>query len=301
MQKKRNVFFNNNKKHIYFIAECSLLSVFNKKHKNNCQLSIVNCQLFPIFAAKIFLRKVNLIVEQGNTNLKVAVFDGDRLVVSSYYKDNNDVSWVNEIFEQYHPGKCIVSSVADMNDMLINFLKDKSPYFLWLDEHTSVPISIEYKTKNTLGKDRIAAVTGANYLKPGQNILVIDAGTAITYEVLEMNGIYKGGNISPGMITRFRSLNLLTKQLPLVDVSNEVPLIGTSTESAILAGVVNGIIYEMDGYIDTLKMKYGDVFVFLTGGHSFYFERRLKNRIFANANLVLIGLNRILEYNAKKN
>ena len=244
---------------------------------------------------------MNLIVEQGNTNLKVAVFDGDQLVVSSSYKDNNDATWVNELFEQYHPEKCIVSSVADMDEMLISFLKDRTPFILWLDENTSIPVSIEYKTKNTLGKDRIAAVTGAHYLKPGQNILVIDAGTAITYEVLEMTGVYKGGNISPGMTTRFRALNMLTKRLPLVEAGNDVPFIGTSTESAILAGVVNGIVYEMDGYIDALKIKYGDVFVFLTGGHSFYFERRLKNRIFADANLVLTGLNRILEYNAKKN
>jgi pantothenate kinase, type III len=244
---------------------------------------------------------VNLIVEQGNTNLKVAVFDGDQLVVSSSYKDNNDATWVSEVFEQYHPEKCIVSSVADMDEMLISFLKDRTPFILLLDENTSIPVSIEYKTKNTLGKDRIAAVTGAHYLKPGQNILVIDAGTAITYEVLEMSGVYKGGNISPGMTTRFRALNMLTKRLPLVEAGNDVPFIGTSTESAILAGVVNGIVYEMDGYIDALKIKYGDVFVFLTGGHSFYFERRLKNRIFADANLVLTGLNRILEYNAKKN
>ena len=244
---------------------------------------------------------MNLIVEQGNTNLKVAVFDGDQLVVSSSYKDNNDATWVSEVFEQYHPEKCIVSSVADMDEMLISFLKDRTPFILLLDENTSIPVSIEYKTKNTLGKDRIAAVTGAHYLKPGQNILVIDAGTAITYEVLEMSGVYKGGNISPGMTTRFRALNMLTKRLPLVEAGNDVPFIGTSTESAILAGVVNGIVYEMDGYIDALKIKYGDVFVFLTGGHSFYFERRLKNRIFADANLVLTGLNRILEYNAKKN
>ena len=211
------------------------------------------------------------------------------------------MSWVNETIGQYHPEKCIISSVADMDDMLINFLKDKMPYFLLFDEHISVPVSIEYETKDTLGKDRIAAVVGANYLQPGQNILVIDAGTAITYEVIEMTGVYKGGNISPGLTTRFRSLNLFTKRLPLVDVSNDVPFIGTSTESAILAGVVNGIVYEMDGYIDTLKEKYGDVFVFLTGGHSFYFVRRLKNLIFADANLVITGLNRILEYNAKNN
>ena len=243
---------------------------------------------------------MNLIVEQGNTNKKVAVFDNER-IVSSFSKDNNDTSWVNEILERYHPEKGIMSSVIDRDDALISYLNERLSYFLWFDEHISIPVNIEYETKETLGKDRIAAVVGANYLRPGHNILVIDAGTAITYELLEMSGTYKGGNISPGMTTRFRSLNHFTKQLPLVKEKNDVPLIGTSTESAILAGVVNGIVYEMDGYIETLKAKYGDIFVFLTGGHSFYFERRLKSHIFADANLVLIGLNRILEYNAKKN
>jgi len=243
---------------------------------------------------------VNLIVEQGNTNLKVAVFDNEH-IVSFLIKDNNDTSWINDIFEQYHPQKGIMSSVIDKNDSLISSLKNQLPHFLWLDEYTPLPISIGYETKNTLGKDRIAATVGANYLQPECNILVIDAGTAITYEVVEASGIYIGGNISPGLTTRFRSLNQFTKQLPLVKEKDDVPAIGTSTESAILAGVVNGIVYEMDGYINMLRVKYGDIFVFLTGGHSFYFERRLKNHTFADANLVLVGLNRILEYNAKKN
>ena len=265
------------------------------------KLILYSSQLALPLPPEFNYEKVNLIVEQGNTNLKVAVFDNKQRIVLSLFKANNDTSWVNEIFEQHHPEKCIMSSVIDMDDMLINSLKDKFSYFLWFDEHVSLPVIIEYETKDTLGKDRIAAVAGASYLRPGQDILVIDAGTAITYEILEMTGVYKGGNISPGLTTRFRSLNLLTKQLPLVKECNDVPLVGTSTESAILAGVVNGIVYEMDGYIDALKARYGDIFVFLTGGHSFYFERRLKNHIFADANLVLVGLNRILEYNAKKN
>jgi type III pantothenate kinase len=232
--------------------------------------------------------------------LKVAVFDGEH-IIASFFKENSDMSWVNEIFGQYHPDKGIMSSVIEKNDTLTNSLTEKLSCFLWLDEHIPVPVSIEYETKNTLGKDRVAAVVGANYLQPEQNILIIDAGTAITYEIIEAPGIYKGGNISPGLTTRFRSLNQFTKRLPLVKEKDDVPLIGTSTESAILAGVVNGIVYEMDGYIDMLKAKYCDIFIFLTGGHSFYFERRLKNHIFADANLVLVGLNRILEYNAKKN
>ena len=243
---------------------------------------------------------MNLIVEQGNTKLKVAVFDGER-IVSFRQEENGDTSWINDIVGQYHPEKGIMSSVIIGDDILTDSLKEYLPYFIIFDEHVSVPVKIEYETKDTLGKDRIAAVAGANHLQPGLDILIIDAGTAITYEILERSGIYKGGNISPGMTTRFRALNMFTKRLPLVEERDDIPFIGTSTETAILAGVVNGIAYEMDGYIDALKLRYGDIFVFLTGGHSFYFERRLKNHIFANSNLVLIGLNRILEYNAKKN
>jgi type III pantothenate kinase len=243
---------------------------------------------------------VNLIVEQGNTKLKVAVFDC-RKIASFVFTDKDDTSRVKDMVEQYHPTQGIISSVAGMNGALTDYLKEHLNRLLWLDEHTPVPIRLEYETKEMLGKDRIAAAVGANYLQPERNLLAIDAGTAITYEVIESPGIYKGGNISPGLTTRFRALNAFTERLPLVKEKNEVPLVGTSTESAILAGVINGIVYEMDGFIDALKAKYGDIFVFLTGGHSFYFERRLKNHIFADANLVLVGLNRILEYNAKKN
>jgi type III pantothenate kinase len=256
--------------------------------------------LFCIFAPKTKYEKVNLIVEQGNTMLKLAVFDGDRMVICTQQTDS-DPSGIRELIEQHQPDKGIMSSVAGDNKKLTKTLKTELSYFLWLDETALVPVSIEYKTVNTLGKDRIAAVVGANYLQPGQHLLVIDAGTAITYELIEASGVYKGGNISPGLTTRFRSLNRFTKQLPLVKEQANVPFIGTDTESAIMAGVVNGIVFEMDGYIDALKAKYEDFFVYLTGGHSFYFEKRLKNHIFAEPNLVLVGLNRILEYNAKKN
>ncbi|MDR0743619.1 MAG: type III pantothenate kinase [Tannerella sp.] len=244
--------------------------------------------------------RVNLIVEQGNTKLKVAVFDCGK-IISFAFLDKNDITSVKDILMQYNPTQGIISSVADTDELLVYSLKEYLKRLLWLNEYTPIPICLEYETKETLGKDRIAAAVGANYLHPGCDLLVIDAGTAITYEVIESSGVYKGGNISPGLTTRFRALNQFTKQLPLIREKEDVPFIGTSTESAILAGVVNGIVYEMDGYIDTLKAKYGEIFVFLTGGHSFYFERRLKNHIFADANLVLIGLNRILEYNAEKN
>ncbi|MDR1381385.1 MAG: type III pantothenate kinase [Tannerella sp.] len=247
-----------------------------------------------------FYEGVNLIVEQGNTKLKAAIFDSGK-IVSFIFVDKDETSRIEDIVRQYNPTQGILSSVVDTDKALVDYLREHLNYFLSLDEYTPIPIRVEYETKNTLGRDRIAAAAGACFLQPGRDLLVIDAGTAITYEVIESAGIYIGGNISPGLTTRFKALHTFTERLPLIREKNEVPLIGTSTESAILAGVVNGIVYEMDGFIDTLKSKYGDIFVFLTGGHSFYFERQLKNQIFADANLVLVGLNRILEYNAENN
>ena len=166
-----------------------------------------------------------------------------------------------------------------------------------MNENTSLPIKNLYKTPSTLGKDRIAVAVAANYLKPNTNVLVIDAGTTITYEFIDTKGQYLGGNISPGMKMRFNSLHTFTKKLPLIEHTENSDLLGNDTKSAISSGIINGIIFEMDGYINTLKEKYADIVIFLTGGDTFFFESTLKNRIFAHKNLLLIGLNRILNYN----
>jgi type III pantothenate kinase len=243
-------------------------------------------------------KNVNLIVEQGNTKLKAAVF-GNGQIVLSVLGDSRDYSIINQVIENKDITRAIISSVVDVENYFINDLKLKISTVMFLNENTPVPITIRYETPETLGKDRLAAVVGANYLKPNNNILVIDAGTAITYEFIDDQGVYKGGNISVGLTTRFRALNSFTGKLPLVTETEDVPLLGTNTKNAIIAGVVNGIVIEMDGYIDFFKSHYSDFFVFLTGGHSYYFERRLKNHIFADPNLVLTGLNRILEYNVE--
>ena len=241
---------------------------------------------------------MNLIIEQGNSATKIAVFNHGEMVFSSAYKEFNKSDLIC-LMDQYPLRNGILSSVADTKKELIVCLNNRLKCFFFFEERMQLPIDIRYQTPETLGKDRIAAAVGAYFLQPGKDILVIDAGTALTYEVVTAQGIYLGGNISPGMTTRFRSLNQYTRRLPLVSEKGDVPLIGSSTETAILAGVVNGMVYEMDGYIDELQEKFPGLYVFLTGGHSFYFEKRLKNTIFAVLNLVLIGLNRILEYNVE--
>lgn len=241
---------------------------------------------------------MNLIIDQGNSSAKVALFKDGEMVNLSIY-EIFDQSAVEEILRENKISKAIYSSVIEDDDQWIDYLKGRFDNFVLLDEYVSLPIRIAYKTPNTLGKDRLAAVVGANYLQPDKDLLVIDAGTAITYELVEASGLYLGGNISPGMTMRFKALNHYTGKLPLVKEEEHIDLLGDSTASAIQAGVVNGIVYEMEGYINELRLKYPNLLVFLTGGHTFYFERRLKNRIFADINLVLIGLNRILEYNVE--
>lgn len=241
---------------------------------------------------------LNLIIEQGNTATKIAVFDQGHMLTSSVHKEIKEHDWI-PLFEKYPLVNGILSSVTEYDNRLIEGIANRLSTFYRLDEPLRLPINVLYKTPETLGKDRLAAVVAANYLQPHKDVLIIDAGTAITYDVVESSGSFVGGNISPGMTTRFHALHQFTKRLPLVTETKEVPVLGTTTETAIMAGVVNGIVYEMDGYIADLRCVYPELFVFLTGGHSFYFERRLKNTIFAAINLVLIGLNRILEYNVE--
>jgi type III pantothenate kinase len=243
---------------------------------------------------------VNLIVEQGNTTTKVAICNKEGCIEASFVYKDFKPSALSFFFEEYDLQRGIMSSVIEPEPELLFSLKRFLSYFIFLDGKIPLPVKVQYHTPQTLGKDRLAAVVGASFLHPEKDILVIDAGTAITYELIEASGIYLGGNISPGMSTRFKALNHFTGKLPLVqEEEEEVPLVGFSTKTAIQAGVVKGIIYEMDGYINELRLRYPGLLVFLTGGHSFYFERRLKNTIFANINLVLTGLNRILEYNVE--
>ncbi|MDR1331698.1 MAG: type III pantothenate kinase [Tannerella sp.] len=241
---------------------------------------------------------MNLIVEQGNTATKVAVYEHDELIETAVCRASATPG-LDALFERYPLVNGIYSTVRERDEALANALSKRLKRFVFFDDRVRLPLEIAYRTPDTLGKDRIAAAAGAHYLHPGSDVLVIDAGTAITYEVVEASGRYVGGNISPGLTTRFRALHQFTEKLPLVDEAGPVSLIGTGTETAVRAGVVNGIAYEMDGYISALKEVYPGLFVFLTGGHSFYFEKRLKSAIFAAINLVLTGLNRILEYNVE--
>jgi len=203
---------------------------------------------------------------------------------------------LRKLLNKFSPSYGILCSVAEINPEVTELLESSLLKFYVLDHTLKLPVQINYKTPQTLGKDRLSAVVGAWRDHKDKNILVIDSGTAITYDFLDASNVYRGGNISPGMTIRFKALNKYTKHLPMLDEQGDLPKLGYDTETAIRAGVVGGIIKEMDAYINEYKEQFPDLLVFLTGGHSFYFETKLKNSTFADGNLVLTGLNEILNY-----
>lgn len=242
---------------------------------------------------------MDLCIDQGNSSTKVGMFENDNLVEFLSFKDFT-INIADELIEKYNIENCIICSVTKREEALLAHLEAKSNVFIELSHHTLIPITNNYKTPETLGKDRLAAIIGASYLKPNSDVLVVDAGTAITYDFADADLNYWGGNISPGIDLRLRSLHEFTQKLPAVEPKPTDQLLGNDTESAILSGVIQGIVFEMNGYMDTIKIKYPQLSIFLTGGSAFYFDTMLKNTIFVEKNLVLIGINRILQYNVQK-
>ena len=240
---------------------------------------------------------MNLIIDIGNTVAKVAVFDGQEMK-EVMYDSNQTLGRLPSICEKYPQLEAaIVATVIDLQDEARRQLEALPFPLLWLDASTPLPITNLYETPETLGYDRVAAVVGAYDCQPGKDILVIDAGTCITYEFIDALGRYHGGNISPGRQMRLKALHRFTGRLPQVSVEGRFLPMGKDTDTAIRAGVVKGIEYEMEGYIRMMKHKYPGLLVFLTGGDDFSFDTTIKSIIFADRFLVLKGLNRILAHN----
>ena len=242
---------------------------------------------------------MNLVIDIGNTVAKLAAFDGDELK-EVIFDSNRTLAQLPEFCKRYPFERAIAVTVVDLEEAVARSLEGLPFPVLWLDKDTPLPVQNLYETPQTLGYDRIAAVVAANACCPGRDLLVIDAGTCVTYEFVDAQGRYHGGNISPGMQMRFKALHHLTGHLPLVSAEGRMLPMGKDTETAIRAGVLKGMEYEIEGYIRRMKHKYPELLVFLTGGDDFSFDTNLKSIIFADRFLVLKGLNRILGYNNDK-
>jgi len=239
----------------------------------------------------------NLIIDWGNTRIKLAVFSEGHLI-QQYAAPQLDASTLKNLVPEFAKMHVLLCSVSHQSDELEQFLRTETANFIKLSHETPLPIGISYKTPQTLGYDRIANAVGASKLSNGKNhCLVIDAGTCLKIDFLHAQQGYLGGSISPGLDMRYKALNNYTSALPLIIEPQESMLIGSSTIQSINSGVLNGMRSEIAGMVAQYQNQYDNLTIFITGGDAHFFEKALKNDIFAHVFLTLLGLNEILDFN----
>lgn len=238
---------------------------------------------------------MNLIIDIGNNSAKLYLFNGEQMILHTRTKENF-MEQLTDWQSSYDIKKTIVSTVVDITPQQKKAIESGNKPILWFNSQTPLPIGIKYRTPHTLGSDRLAAAVGAASQAPGRNLMIIDAGSAITIDIVDKEGNFLGGNIAPGINMRLKALHTFTSRLPLVKKEGDTPAHGYDTETAIRSGVIRGICHEIDGYINEYREKNGDVFVFLTGGDEKTLINNIKNRIFADKYLLAKGLNRILTH-----
>jgi type III pantothenate kinase len=239
---------------------------------------------------------MNLIADIGNTSIKLALYDGRKKINVWRINDLTHKELEKELSGLYVE-RAIISSVRKLPLSITDLFEASIPFVHYLSTNSKLPFKIGYETPETLGPDRIAGIAGAFNLFPQSELLVIDAGTAITYDFLS-SGIYRGGNISPGLNMRFKALNKFTGKLPMLTPAENFTNPGRNTADAILAGVIMGVTYEINEYIRTFEKKSTDNKILLTGGDGGFLKERITYQLTYMPDIVLDGLNYILEYNA---
>ncbi|MDO1448285.1 type III pantothenate kinase [Rhodocytophaga aerolata] len=237
---------------------------------------------------------MNIAIDIGNTSLKAGLFEKSAL--KEVYRGLS-INTLPEFVQKLGVANCIISSVSQDAQPLYQQLQPYTQKVLILDHQLPLPLINEYETPQTLGKDRLAAVAGATAVHPNTDCLVIDMGTCITYDIIKADGHYLGGSISPGLRMRFKALHTFTARLPLIEPVQEAGLTGKNTYDAILSGVIYGMTAEIEGIISKYQTIFPKLDVIFCGGDANFFESKIKQRIFVIPELVLIGLNRILEHN----
>ena len=246
------------------------------------------------------IQLTTLCFDFGNTRLKCAVFDNASIREIILLENDADESFEN-LIKKYQPQKTILSSVIEHNTNIEKILSASS-HFHKLSHQTKLPFTTPVGKPETIGADRLALSAAAVYFYSNKNNLVIGLGSCITYNFINKYNQFLGGSISPGMEMRFTALHTLTAKLPLIKadpiaIGWNFPLIGYDTKTNILSGVLLGMVKEIDGIIEDYAQKFSNFNVLLTGGDAAYFARHLKNKIFADPQLIFKGLYAISEYN----
>lgn len=243
---------------------------------------------------------MNLVIDIGNTYTKIGVFNASEIIYKVVIEQNKFRETIEGIKTKYPLiTDAIISSVSNLQKKNIQYVKNLFNTLV-LDHLVKMPFMNLYKTPTTLGIDRLALVAASVDQFSDKNVLVIDAGTCVTYDFKNKKNEYLGGAIAPGIGLRYKSLHDFTAKLPLLQLNTPENHIGKSTEEAIHSGVVFGILHEINGVIEEYCNIYPDLTVILTGGDAHFLSKRLKNGIFATSNFLLEGLNYILAFNNNK-
>jgi type III pantothenate kinase len=242
---------------------------------------------------------MNLVIDIGNTLCKIAIFmeDEELLFYTAVTKLKTDDILL--VLEKYPVKHAILSSVAETYSEIETILKSHTHY-VHFSHTTKLPITIQYNSLSTLGLDRIANAVAAACFFPKKNVLSIQAGSCLVFDFIDQEAHFQGGAIAPGLSMRFRALHHFTKRLPLLEKSDNPPLIGKDTQQSIQSGVINGIIHEINETIRQYQRHYSDLQILLSGGDSIYLQNSIKNAIFADSKFVLKGLHKILMLNVEK-
>jgi type III pantothenate kinase len=231
----------------------------------------------------------------GNTRLKVAVFNNDKFTEQIVLPDDEPAT-IEHLLALHQPQKTILSSVINHNTAIEHLLAAKTTFHK-ISHLTKANFTTAVGKPETIGADRLALSAAAVHFYPAKNNLIIGMGSCITYNFINQYNQFMGGGISPGMEMRFKAMQVFTAKLPLVQPELNFPIIGYDTKTNMQSGVIAGIAYEIDGFIDEYASKYGNFNVVLTGGDTLYFARRLKNKIFADYNFLFKGLYALSETN----
>lgn len=240
-----------------------------------------------------------LTVDIGNTRIKCAVFEGNTQIDTFFFTKKDFQKKIENILKTHQKiTHLVVASVGDVEkESFLEFKKELKVHFI--SHKDPFPFFNDYETPQTLGIDRMVLAAGAIFQFPNQNRLVIDAGTCVTFDFIDDENRYHGGAIAPGLRLRYESLHNFTAKLPLLTLESPKDLIGKSTSESIHSGVVNGLVYEIDGFIDEYRARYSNFIIILTGGDTDFLAKRLKNTIFANSNFLLESLNQTFQYKIK--
>ena len=238
---------------------------------------------------------MNLALDLGNTRLKAGVFKRHHLI-QSFFLDYQKINDFDTMIDISVIDKIAITTVKNLPESLSNLLNQWNKSVLIVDANTPLPIKLKYDTPNTLGSDRICNAIAGSTIFPNQNVLIIDLGTCNKYDFVDEYGNYLGGSITAGFKMRLDAMHEFTANLPLVKTEQTDDFIGKSTKTSMETGTYWGVVGEINEFVRQYHSRFNDTKVVATGGYLSYFEKVLKNFIFADPNLTLKGLNSILNF-----